>query len=45
MLKFFMRGVIRKIQDFVLRYNDLEISPKGIHDILLHDFRLNLNIY
>jgi transposase len=35
MLKFFMRGVIRKIQDFVLRYNDLEISPKGIHDILL----------
>ena len=35
MLKFFLRGVIRKIQDFVLRYNDLEISPKGIHDILL----------
>ncbi|MDW7726830.1 MAG: IS66 family transposase, partial [Candidatus Methanoperedens sp.] len=35
MLKFFMRGVIRKIQDFVLRYNDFEISPKGIHDILL----------
>lgn len=35
MLKFHLRGVIRKIQDFVLRYNDLEISPKGIHDILL----------
>ncbi|MCX9081701.1 MAG: IS66 family transposase [Candidatus Methanoperedens sp.] len=35
MLKFFLRGVIRKIQDFALRYNDLEISPKGIHDILL----------
>ncbi len=35
MLKFFLRGVIRKIQDFVLRYNDFDISPKGIHDILL----------
>jgi len=35
MLKFFLRGVIRKIQEFALRYNDLEISPKGIHDILL----------
>ena len=35
MLKFFLRGVIRKIQDFVLRYNDFEISPKGIHDVLL----------
>jgi transposase len=35
MLKFHLRGVIRKIQDFVLKYNDFEISPKGIHDILL----------
>jgi transposase len=35
MLKFHLRGVIRKIQDFVLRYNEFEISPKGIHDILL----------
>ena len=35
MLKFHLRGVIRKIQDFVLQYNDFEISPKGIHDILL----------
>jgi len=35
MLKFHLRGVIRKIQDFVLKYNEFEISPKGIHDILL----------
>ncbi len=35
MLKFHLRGVIRKIQDFVMRYNDFEISPKGINDILL----------
>jgi hypothetical protein len=35
MLKFHLRGVIRKIQDFVLQYNDFEISPKGINDILL----------
>jgi len=35
MLKFHLRGVIRKIQDFLIQYNDFEISPKGIHDILL----------
>lgn len=35
MLKFHLRGVIRKIQDFLLQYNNFEISPKGIHDILL----------
>ncbi len=35
MLKFHLRGVIRKIQDFVFQYNDFEISPKGINDILL----------
>ena len=35
MLKFHLRGVIRKIQDFIMRYNDFEISPKGINDILL----------
>jgi len=35
MLKFHLRGVIRKIQDFLIQYNNFEISPKGIHDILL----------
>lgn len=35
MLKFHLRGVIRKIQDFAMKYNGFEISPKGIHDILL----------
>ncbi len=35
MLKFHLRGVIRKIQDFAMKYNSFEISPKGIHDILL----------
>ncbi len=35
MLKFHLRGVIRKIQDFLFKYNDFEISPKGIHDVLL----------
>lgn len=35
MLKFHLRGVIRKIEDFLLQYNNFEISPKGIHDILL----------
>jgi len=33
--KFHLRGVIRKIQDFVMQYNNFEISPKGINDILL----------
>ncbi len=35
MLKFHLRGVIRKIEDFLLQYNNFEISPKGIHDVLL----------
>lgn len=35
MLKYHMRGVLRKIQDFMLKCNSFEISVKGIHDILL----------
>ncbi len=35
MLKFYLRGVIRKIQEFLLVGNSFEISVKGIHDILL----------
>lgn len=35
MLKFHLRGVLRKIQDFLLFENNFEISPKGILDILL----------
>jgi len=35
MLKFHLRGVLRKIQDFLLYDNNFEISVKGIHDILL----------
>jgi transposase len=35
MLKLHLRGVIRKIQDFLLKYNDFEISPKGINDVIL----------
>jgi len=35
MLKFYLRGVLRKIQDFLLYGNNFEISVKGIHDILL----------
>jgi len=35
MLKFHLRGVLRKIQDFLLYDNDFEISTKGVHDILL----------
>lgn len=34
-LKFHLRGVLRKIQDFLLYDNDFDISTKGIHDILL----------
>lgn len=34
-LKFHLRGVLRKIQDFLFYDNDFEISVKGIHDILL----------
>jgi len=35
MLKFHLRGVLRKIQDFLLFENNFEISPKGILDILM----------
>lgn len=35
MLKFHLRGVLRKIQDFLFYNNEFEISTKGIHDILL----------
>jgi transposase len=35
MLKFYLRGPIRKVQEFLLHFSDFEISPKGIHDILL----------
>ena len=34
-LKFHLRGVLRKIQDFLFFENSFEISTKGIHDILL----------
>ncbi|MCX6665423.1 MAG: IS66 family transposase [Euryarchaeota archaeon] len=34
-LKFHLRGVLRKIQDFLFYDNNFEISTKGIHDILL----------
>jgi transposase len=35
MLKFHLRGVLRKIQDFLLFNDDFEISVKGIQDVLL----------
>lgn len=35
MLKFHLRGVLRKIQDFLFYDNNFEISTKGIHDVLL----------
>jgi len=35
MLKFHLRGVLRKIQDFLLYENNFEISVKGINDVLL----------
>lgn len=35
MLKYHLRGVLRKIQDFLLYGLDFEISVKGIHDVLL----------
>jgi len=35
MLKFHLRGVLRKIQDFLLYGHDFKISVKGIHDVLL----------
>jgi len=34
-LKFHLRGVLRKIQDFLLYEDNFEISVKGINDILL----------
>ena len=34
-LKFHLRGVLRKIQDFLFFENNFEISTKGVHDILL----------
>lgn len=35
MLKFHLRGVIRKIQDFLLYCHSFEISPMGINNVLL----------
>jgi len=35
MLKFHLRGVLRKIQNFLKYSNNFDISVKGIHDILL----------
>lgn len=35
MLKFHLRGVLRKIQDYLKYAHDFDISVKGIHDILL----------
>lgn len=35
MLKFHLRGVIRKIRDFLLYHDDFEISPMGISNSLL----------
>jgi transposase len=35
MLKYHMRGPIRKVQEFLHQYSDFDISPKGIHDVLL----------
>lgn len=35
MLKYHLRGVLRKIQDFMLYNHNFDISVKGIHDMLL----------
>ncbi|MHB1623567.1 MAG: IS66 family transposase [Cuniculiplasma sp.] len=35
MLKYNLRGVIRKVQEFLLANNDLDLSVKGINDALL----------
>ncbi len=35
MLKYNLRGVIRKVQEFLLANNDLNLSVKGINDALL----------
>jgi hypothetical protein len=35
MLKFMLRGVLRKIGDFTARVNGFTISPKGVQDMFL----------
>ncbi|MFQ6136352.1 MAG: IS66 family transposase, partial [Candidatus Hydrothermarchaeales archaeon] len=35
MLKYHLRGPLRKVQDFMGHYNDFEISTKGVMDMLL----------
>lgn len=35
MLKYNMRGVIRRVQEFLITNNDLDLSVKGINDALL----------
>lgn len=35
MLKFHLRGVLRKVQDFLFHYNGFKISTKGLMDMLL----------
>ena len=35
MLKYNLRGPIRRVQEFLLAHNDLDISVKGINDALL----------
>lgn len=35
MLKFHLRGVLRRIEDFLFFENNFRISTKGVHDILL----------
>jgi transposase len=35
MLKYHLRGPIRKVQGFLAQYSGFVISPKGVHDILL----------
>jgi transposase len=34
-LKFHLRGVLQKIQEFLFYENDFDINVKGIHDVLL----------
>jgi transposase len=35
MLKYHLRGPIRRVQDFLRQYSEFDISPKGVHDVLL----------
>jgi transposase len=35
MLKFYLRGVIRRVQDFLRHLCGFDISVKGVHDVLL----------